>query len=165
MPKLYELDDIQLPAIGRPDKHTRGRALWLCHTEEDVREALAGRKNRNGTQKRAATHFMEYISTERAPREYRVHIFLGKVIRVSEKSFPKDGGHYVTVSAAGTDVRHIRSAARAAIEAVGLDFGAVDVLANDTQAWVLEANSAPGLGGSMPELYASAFTRWKNGEF
>jgi glutathione synthase/RimK-type ligase-like ATP-grasp enzyme len=142
------------PLVGRPDVHSRGRGFWLCRNINDVHKALAGTRK-----KKAATHFMEFID---APREYRVHIFKGKSIRISQKDFYEDG--YVTIRPQH-NVKHIRKAAKQAVEAVGLDFGAVDILADDDQCWVLEVNAAPGLGGSMPQLYADTFKRWDNGEF
>lgn len=167
MPTLYGSDReaIQFPAIGRPDKHTRGRGLWRVTNERELSEALRGRRYRNGTRKQAATHFMEYVSPDRAPYELRVHVFLGKVIRVSRKEFTGNasGNHreYQTVTAQGMELRHVRQAAKQAVAALGLDFAAVDILASDSEAWVLEANSAPGLGGSMPYLYASKMLAWQ----
>lgn len=139
--------------VGRPDQHTGGRGFWLCRNLEDVRRALRGTRR-----KRAATHFMEYID---APREYRVHIFLGKSIRISEKS--QKGNGYVTIKPQHS-VKHVRKAAKQAVAALGLDFGAVDILASDTDCWVTEVNAAPGVGGSMPALYAETFKKWKRGE-
>lgn len=164
-PKLVRGHDYQdptsgytLPIVGRPDTHSKGRGFWLCKTETDVVRALQGTRR-----KRAATHFMEYISKERAPREYRVHIFQGKSIRISEKLFGLIGetaqGLYIT-GKPKHNVNHVRQAAKDAVAAVGLDFGAVDVLANDTECWVLEVNAAPGLGGSMPKLYLENFKKW-----
>jgi glutathione synthase/RimK-type ligase-like ATP-grasp enzyme len=167
MPYLYENVSEALQAVragktlvGRPDRHTKGRGFWLIRSEYDLRKALRGTRR-----KRAATHFMDKIQ---APREYRVHIFLGKSIRISEKSFGETGrtatGNYITRKPRH-EVKHIRKAAKQAMEAIGLDFGAVDVLANDTEAWVLECNSAPGLGGSMARLYAQKFQEWYRGEY
>lgn len=140
--------------IGRPDKHMKGRGYWKCSSVDDVRKALRGTR-----QKRAATHFMEFID---APREYRVHIFQGKSIRISEKAHT--AFHEYTTVKPIHSVKHVRRAAKQAVAALGLNFGAVDILANDTQAWVLEVNAAPGLGGSMPKLYATIFKRWERGE-
>jgi glutathione synthase/RimK-type ligase-like ATP-grasp enzyme len=105
---------------------------------------------------------MEYI--QNAPHEYRVHVFNGKSIRISEKAFfGREGNHrlYTTIKPTG-QIDHVRSAAKLAVEALGLDFGAVDILANDENCWVLEVNSAPSLGGSMPQLYAQAFEEYFN---
>ena len=163
MPRLMTvgeaLEPTQFPIVGRPDRHTKGRGFWLCRNPQDVRRALRGTRR-----KRAATHFMEFVE---APREYRVHIFLGKSIRISEKLFGRTGatarGDYIT-GKPEHNIKHVRKAAKKAVEAVGLDFGAVDILADDTTCWVLEVNSAPSLGGSMPRLYAEKFRAWFEGE-
>ena len=165
MPKLVRGFDYRdpdsgytFPIVGRPDRHSKGRGFWLCNSHEDVTRALHGTRR-----KRAATHFMEYID---APREYRVHVFKGKSIRISQKQFGdcNSRGCYVTVKPQHS-VKHVRKAAKKAMEAVGLDFGAVDILANDDKAWVLEVNAAPGLGGSMPRLYARVFQEYMRGEW
>ena len=163
MPILFRNDDVWLPAVGRPDRHTRGKDFWLCWTEEDVQAALRGTDK-----KQAATHFVEYVSKDRAPREFRVHVFRGDVIRTSLKAYDleaeKAGRHYTTKSAIGFRTDHVQDAALRAIDAVGLDFGAVDILASDDECWVLEANCAPGLGGTMPKVYANTFANWKRWE-
>lgn len=164
-PRLFTLREVGLQLdeygdtvkfIGRPDNHTKGRGLWKIRNKRDLRQAVRGTRR-----KRAATHFMEYIN---APREYRVHVFLGRSIRISEKIFGTTGetahGKYTT-GRPRHEVGHVRQAAKEAVAAVGLDFGAVDVLADDDDCWVLEVNSAPGVGGSMPRLYADKFARWR----
>lgn len=154
MPELIERTGfIDSPIVGRPDHHMKGRGFWLCRNYDDVQKALRGTRK-----KKAATHFMEYISPERAPREYRVHIFKDKSIRISEKAHT--AFHVYTTVKPQHNVKHVRKAAKEAVRALGLDFGAVDVLANDTECWVTEVNSSPGLGGSMPALYAKVFKEW-----
>lgn len=147
--------------IGRSDRHTKGRGFWRIETERDLERALRGITYRNGKRKLPATHFMEYIE---APREYRVHIFNGKSLRISEKDFnyPTDKTLYTTRVPHDREViKHVRRAAKRAVQAVGLDFGCVDVLADDTNCWVLEVNSAPRLeGGSMARVYAEAIKRY-----
>jgi glutathione synthase/RimK-type ligase-like ATP-grasp enzyme len=46
----------------------------------------------------------------------------------------------------------------AAVSALGLDFGAVDIIWNEREdkCYVLEVNTAPGLQGSTLENYANA---------
>lgn len=147
--------------VGRPDRHTGGRGFWLIKTPSDLRRAVRGTRR-----KRAATHFMDYIPKELAPREYRVHVVGGKSIRISEKLFGSHGetshGDYTTIKPTH-NIKHVRKAAKQAMAAVGLDFGAVDVLANDNACWVLEVNAAPGIGGTLPTLYAEAFRRQLEG--
>lgn len=158
MPYLYDWSEqngveMIFPVVGRPDHHSKGRGFWLVKNEEDLRKALRGTRR-----KAAATHFMEYIA---ADREYRVHIFNGKSIRISQKKFD-DEGNYTTAKPSNR-VGRVRKAAKQAVEALGLDFGAVDVLArgdNNEEVFVLEVNAAPGIGGSLPKLYAEIFRKW-----
>jgi carbamoylphosphate synthase large subunit len=152
MPKLLDHTTAwDFPVLGRPDTHTQGRGFWKCYNWYDVVKALGGT-----AKKRKATHFMEWID---APREYRVHIFRGKSIRISEKAHV--AFHDYTTIKPTHNVNHVRQAAKMAVEAVGLDFGAVDILADNHECWVLEVNSAPGVGGSMPRVYAETFKKWK----
>ena len=162
MPQLYNQADAitavlsGLTIVGRPDQHTKGRGFWKINTLNQFDRALGGTRH-----KKAATHFMEYVE---APHEYRVHVFRGKSIRISEKKFfiDEDGhNNYTTMKPTG-NIKHVRKAAKKAVKALGLDFGAVDVLATDEQAWVLEVNAAPGLGGTMPALYANVFKKWNS---
>lgn len=164
MPKLLAVNGniefnniITLPCVGRPDQHSKGRGFWLCNSWADVAKA------QNGTsRKAAATHFMEFVD---APLEYRVHIFMGKSIRMSVKEFTGEERYnhrdYTTRKPEGKK-KYIRNAAKSAVQALGLDFGAVDILVNPEteQCWVLEVNAAPGLGGSMPKLYSDVFKEW-----
>lgn len=158
MPPLVPVDKAPVVAswhtiIGRPDTHTKGRGFWICNSVEDVYKALRGTRK-----KKPATHFMHYIE---APREYRVHIFNGKSIRISEKAHT--AFHEYTTIKPTHNVDHVRKAGKQAVNALGLDFGAVDILANDTECWVLEVNTAPGLGGTMPKVYAEAFKKYMEG--
>lgn len=169
MPQLVDWDDlakdlhdgVERNVIGRPDRHSKGRGLWRI---TDLKSFLLATK---GTaKKKAATHFMEFVESD---REYRVHVFKGKSIRISRKEFEEDGSNkYTTAKPGDIKLRRVRDAAKAAVEAVGLDFGAVDILAkgpNNESVWVLEVNAAPGLGGSMPQLYLDTFRKFKNGEW
>ncbi|MNL18562.1 hypothetical protein D3C87_1397120 [compost metagenome] len=53
-----------------------------------------------------------------------------------------------------------------AVKALGLDFGAVDVIFNDKEqkAYVLEVNTAPGLAGETLQGYVKRFAQYVNGE-
>ena len=164
MPRLYHPDLAAFerqphifPLIGRPDQHSKGRGFWKCDNIDDVKKALRGTRR-----KRAATHFMEYVEHD---REYRVHIFLGKSIRISEKKYLDDTKKEYTTGKPQHNVKYVREAAKQALEALGLDFGAVDIITkgdNNEEVYVLEVNAAPGLGGSMPRLYAEKFLQWHN---
>lgn len=99
--------------------------------------------------------------------EYRVHSFKGASIRAGVK-IPRagatphgwirswDGGWMISYQGVRQAVRDI---AHAAIAALDLDFGAVDIgkLA-DNSYMVLEVNRAPGLEGHTIDAYANALT-------
>lgn len=166
MPKLLAVDGnpgfnniITLPCVGRPDQHSRGRGFWLCNYWAEVAKA------QNGTRRKAAaTHFMEFIH---ADSEYRVHIFMDKSIRISLKNYDLEGSHEwsaVKPTCSRALRRKLRQAGKDAVKAIGLDFGAVDILTKDDDVYVLEVNTAPGLGGSLPKLYADAFLDWSKNE-
>ena len=82
-------------------------------------------------------------------REYRVHVVDGVAINVRRKTLDD----FYNVRIYPDD---IVTQAVAATRAVGLDFAGVDVLWDDTNAWVLETNTAPGIGGLTVGQYASA---------
>lgn len=158
MPRLIPVDEVLAhvaetgqEVIGRPDKHSKGRGFWRVSGEHSLAKALAGT-----SKKRAATHFMEYVGT---PLEFRAHIFKGRSIRISQKLHT--AFHEYTTVKPTIPVDHIRVAAKQAMVAVGLDFGAVDILADRDHTWVLEVNAAPGIGGSLPRVYAETFLNWK----
>lgn len=112
--------------------------------------------------------------------EYRVHVFNGEVILYQKKSRRvNDDGEVVTAEGEEADVRNLASnwvyrtgnlrrlerieeLAINAVDALGLDFGAVDIIKNENgEVMVLEVNTAPGLGNTETlEAYVRAF----NGE-
>lgn len=114
--------------------------------------------------------------------EYRVHVMNGAVIDVQRKKLKQEVADRIKAQKqAGVeagDVFYIRSypngwvfcregvicpeavsqASLAAIKALGLDFGAIDVgySVSNSAARVFEANTAPGIEGSTVDRYASA---------
>jgi D-ala D-ala ligase C-terminus len=109
--------------------------------------------------------------------EYRVHVFSGTVILYQKKSRRVDEeGNVVTPDGEEADVRNlatnwiyrtgnlkklerVEELAIDAISALGLDFGAVDIIMDgEGEVYVLEINSAPGLGNTETlEAYKNAF--------
>lgn len=114
--------------------------------------------------------------------EYRVHVFKGEIILYQKKSRRvDDDGNVLTAEGAEADVRNLASnwvyrtgnltrlerieqLAIKAIEALGLDFGAVDIIKDqEGNVFVLEVNSAPGLGNrDTLEAYTNAFKSLNN---
>lgn len=115
-----------------------------------------------------------YVKYIKKMNEYRVHVFNGQVIDITEKKRRRDfdgqrdthirnvANGYVFVR---EDVRPHASVgplAISAVQALGLDFGAVDIIWNSRrqQAYVLEINTAPGVEGTTVERYANAIEEY-----
>lgn len=110
--------------------------------------------------------YTQYVPKQ---KEFRVHVVEGRVIDVQQKK-RRDGapkGSLIRNLANGWIFAHedvqepegLRGLGLAAVKAVGLDFGAVDIIWNETQnrCYVLEVNSAPGLCQTTANKYAQAF--------
>ena len=115
-----------------------------------------------------------YVKYMKKAKEYRVHVFQGRVIDVQQKR--KRGG--IDSDEVDYQVRNhdngwvycrdnvapdqsVLDNAIAAVRALGLDFGGVDVIWNDhyEQATVLEINTAPGIENTSVQVYANAIER------
>lgn len=112
--------------------------------------------------------------------EYRVHVFNGEVILYQKKSRRVDeDGNVLTPEGEEADVRNLASnwvyrtsnlrrlerveqLAVSAISAIGLDFGAVDIIKDENgDVFILEINSAPGLGNNDTLVaYREAVSSW-----
>ena len=105
-------------------------------------------------------------------REYRIHVVNGEVIRRQVKRRRSEvstepnnevrnlaGGWVFCTDSVATHDAADREAI-AAVAALGLDFGAVDVITHQREAWVLEVNTACGIEGSTLEAYVNAFARY-----
>jgi len=122
--------------------------------------------------------FVKYVKKR---DEYRVHIVDDKIIHVQQKKARTrdDVGQEVDTKLLDYRVRNVANGfifaienvdppqdvldqAKKAVRALGLDFGAVDVIWNEAQkqAYVLEVNTAPGLEGTTPKKYAEALTSY-----
>lgn len=112
--------------------------------------------------------------------EYRVHLMKDEVILVQRKALRTTDDAGIPVDPASVnwrirnysngfvftrDIDHVPddviAQARKAQANIGLDFGAYDVIWNDKEqrAYVLEANTAPGLDGTTITDYANGFSR------
>lgn len=111
--------------------------------------------------------------------EYRVHVVNGEVILYQKKSRRVDeDGNVITPEGEEADVRNLASnwvyrtgnlrrldrveqLAINAIDALDLDFGAVDIIKDENgDVFVLEINTAPGLGNTeTQEAYKKAFLK------
>jgi len=142
----------RFPVYMRTDYHTKGRGLWYCNNEEEVEIAFG----------EGGTHWLEAITEPRT--EYRIHV--GRIdsdyrilyrqrkylppeeTRVGDtwQDLVRNFGNGWRFSSIPRVNRETARAAKAAVSALGLDFGAVDVIRTENgQAYVLEINTAPAL--------------------
>lgn len=104
--------------------------------------------------------------------EYRLHVFRGEVLDVQRKARRRDvpddevnwqirnlEGGFIYARQNFAAPPHVSVVALQTVAHCELDFGAVDVIWNGEgrHAYVLEANSAPGLEGTTVERYTHAF--------
>lgn len=164
-PRVFDPETaLQLPAdvfplLGRNLQHRGGTDIHLCLQRSDVLRAID-----DGTE-----FFTNYIPTN---REFRVHVFQDEALKVSEKVLTEPANQlntWIRNRNNGFTFRNVReipdrvlaavkNQAIAAVEALGLDFGAVDViLGDDTFPYVLEVNTAPGLEGDTLRRYVLKF--------
>ena len=141
--------DLQAPLFGRKIHHTRGNDIVLVQ---------CGRPN----PARRVSDFYTHVVPKR--KEFRVWAFRGQPIGTYEKvlQYPTKNGRggrsrdvwnwrngyaYVFVHQREA-ARELKATGVAAIAALGLDFGAVDIIeGNDGRYYVLEVNTAPGVEG------------------
>lgn len=132
-------------------------------------------------------HADYFSKKEQFVNEYRVHSFFGRSIRAGKKvhrtpqsatpftgtphqwirSF--DAGWQISYAddfAPSNQKQQIRDIAHAAVRALGLNFGAVDIgqLADGTLV-VLEVNRAPGIEEGTIDAYARTVRKWIAGEW
>lgn len=112
--------------------------------------------------------YTKYIKKK---NEYRIHVFNGRIIDQQEKrrrrDLPDDNRQTLIRNLANGYVfchdnvnpdQDVHDQALAAVRALGLDFGAVDVIWNERrhEAYVLEVNTMPGLEGQTVQAYKNA---------
>lgn len=113
--------------------------------------------------------YVEYVPKQ---DEYRVHVVRGEVIAVQRKArrleveepnwqIRNHANGFNFVREGVNPPEDVLTQSIMAIAALGLDFGAVDVVFNTRRnsAYVLEVNCAPGLEGQTVGDYANAFRR------
>lgn len=113
-----------------------------------------------------------YVKYIKKQEEYRIHCGYRSIISVQRKARSRDvpddrvnwqvrnhANGFVYVREGVVPPESVTRAALDALEAVTLDFGAVDVIWNNRErkAYVLEVNTAPGLEGQTVIDYANYF--------
>lgn len=111
-----------------------------------------------------------YVRYMKKRDEYRIHVGRNGIIAIQRKAIPNGTepidtrirnhhNGYVFVRGDVNPPEQVLTQASSAINALGLDFGAVDIIWNNhhQRATVLEVNTAPGLEGQTIEDYANYF--------
>lgn len=118
--------------------------------------------------------FTRYIKKK---KEFRAHVVGGRVVDIQQKKQRSDFDGEVNYAVrnhangwiyAREDIEapaDLEQNAVLAVNALGLDFGAVDIVYNEKQnkCFVLEVNTAPGIEGTTVQKYADAFMELTNG--
>lgn len=110
-----------------------------------------------------------YTKYTKKDKEYRVHVFKGEVIDLIEKRKkygaivdPFIRNHNNGWVFCRDDVypsQEVTEQSKRAIQSLGLDFGAVDIIERNGRVWVLEVNCAPGLTGTTLQCYINAINK------
>lgn len=141
-------NDLEWPLLGRETEHARGSDINLILQQRDV--DLTDND-----------FYVKYIPTK---LEYRMHVANGEVFKVHEKRLRHEAENHpyirnhqngwVFVDPRRREPDH--DLAVEALDALGLDFGAVDVIrGEDDVEYVLEVNSAPSLDEANLRRYGS----------
>lgn len=177
----WNADDLGAPIgffISHPE-WTEDKAVaqgWLDTNKAVVaRQKLTGHSGegiviaRPGEQLVDAPLYVKYV---KKTNEYRVHVLSGEVVDVQRKARRQDVPDEVVnwqvrnhangfiYAREGFEVPpSVEEQAISAVIALGLDFGAVDIIWNDHEQkpYVLEVNTAPGLTGQTLQGYIDRF--------
>lgn len=156
--------------VVRLNRETDPNAVWLA------RHTVTGSGGRGitiinpGDRIPSAPLYVKYI-----PKKYevRIHVSNGRWFDVQQKMFRRGTGgdvnhkirshgngfifvrHGLSIPQAALD--KCKAEAEKAVRALGMDFGAVDVIFNERhdRAYVLEVNSSPGVENSTAQNYAN----------
>lgn len=162
--------DLDAPIFGRKFHHSKGADIFVYN----IRPLLRG------------DHLSDFY-TQLIPkvREYRVWVFRDKCLATYEKVLTYQhklgkrgrskavwnwGNGYAFEFRQGENVpKRLKALGMSAVEALGLDFGAVDII-EDAHGWfyVLEVNTAPGTQGAARQGITSlvnCIERWAQGGF
>lgn len=150
------ITDAQMPVIARPFTHSKGKNFVVLTNRQDF--ILHYRANNTGW------YYSEFIDKE---QEFRVHCANGKVLAIMEKprgvgiAWNRAQNHEAFIRVMQANYIHdVCLQALLSMDAVGLDFGGVDVLYKNGKAYVIEINTSPTLNSSeyVSERYAKYFT-------
>ena len=153
------------------------QAGWVAHQWIEEGATVYGRRYTNSSQGKGIhiltqdDYFIDNLPLYTrgiVGKEYRVHVAFGKIIDFTQKKKRSETevNEYVRNHSNGwvfaregvllppdAAVQSIK-----AIDELGLDYGAIDVIVNDNNAaYILEVNTAPGIEGTTLQKYSAAF--------
>jgi len=148
------------PVLGRTASHHGGRDIKLLMQPDDLKFYTG------------LDYFIRYIPRQ---TEFRTWIYrrrhLGTYEKIQTKASNRIGANYrngfsFQLVNADSVPEGLRDIAARAVDLLGLDFGAVDVLrGTDSKLYVLEVNTAPGVEGENRQVIqslANKIQRWES---
>jgi len=147
---------LQYPVLGRDQRHSQGSDIDLILQDRDIE--LGGQSH----------HYVQYVPVA---TEFRVQVFDGDVLKVHEKLLRREADNedpHIRNHERGWVFLNPRSeppdpdVAIGAVESLGLDFGAVDLIREEGtgQEYVLEVNTAPSLDENNLTRYGDAIQEY-----
>lgn len=141
-----EWEDLSFPCLGRDNNHVKGTDIKYYAYDVDTID-------------NESEYYIEFMEIE---KERRYHVIDGQVVAATFKQNGETTGRgaYCRNTTTGwtfktyTAEPALSEIAVKAVEAFGLDFGAVDILISGGKPYVLEVNTAPGLIEKRAEIYA-----------
>lgn len=167
-PRTYAtIDQVQgYPVVIRPIKHKAGKYFYIAHNRAELSRVINSKKSL------VSGYYMSEIYAK--TREFRLHCAFGKVLVMKEKPPPSDLSQvawnfaineeaWSTIDRQNYDTAMCKLAL-CAIDVVGLDIGAVDIMSypssRDNRLHVVcEINTAPSLTPYLAEKYSMLFNR------
>lgn len=153
-------EPISFPVIARPEMHMKGKDFNVLMNNEELN-------------KFKLTHTNYYYSTFiDKDHEYRVFCAHGKVLHIVEKPRPIQNSYCWNMEEENpwqvvprSEIEYeVPYQSLLAVEAIGLDFGAVDVItknnADGSEVYVLEINTAPQLSAEYTLEKWSKYFQW-----
>lgn len=164
---------VSVPAFSQQPPATKKGDIWFARTKLRSSGGDGIQVVRHNEPFPTAPLYVKYVPKK---EEYRVHVVNGEAIFCQQKKREKDteqtkdqklirnyDNGWVFCLVHGEPPAGVKDAAVSAIAALGLDFGAVDIVVDKSSgtAFVLECNTAPGLSSpTLIEAYQKAFTKW-----
>ena len=151
-------EELQFPILGRQLHHTKGKDIVPILGQKELGYARQG----------SSAFFTQYVPLD---TEYRVWAYRRRNIGTYQKVFkyPEQYRQFGCNNQNGFAFEHmdfqppLLELAGKALEALRLDFGAVDILkSTNGNLYVLEVNTAPGTEQGVLSRLARRIVRWHN---